>query len=287
MSIYCLSKQNTTVLCLHGHPGSGKAMTLFAEYFKTKGIKPATPDLRGYGKSKNRHPFAMQVHIDDLSSLLNNSHGQYVLLGWSLGGILAIELAAMQALRSQAAPNPNPEPHREPHSEIVGMILIATAARPLGSLTSVPWWEYANTGLAVLHKLVFPNWHGATEQIGRRSLLKYLIQQHTPFAYDRIAHEGASAFLQTSRHAKRALSQALRQGYDRTNELEKIDIPCLMLAGECDRHITAIASLETASRLPNCEYICYPETAHLLPWEIPDRILTDIERWIDKHFVLE
>jgi hypothetical protein len=45
--------------------------------------------------------------------------------------------------------------------------------------------------------------------------------------------------------------------------------------------------LETASRLPNCEYICYPETAHLLPWEIPDRILTDIERWIDKHFVLE
>jgi pimeloyl-ACP methyl ester carboxylesterase len=263
--------QNLSILCLHGHPGHGKSMTVFTEFFKTKGLTTVAPDLRGYGNSKNRQQFLMSDHLDDLNSLLKNQPGKYIVLGWSLGGILALEMA-MQARTSEAK------------SEIVGLILIATAAHPQSNLPPVPWWEYANTSLAVLLKLVLPNWHGAAQQIGRRSLLKYLIQQHTPFAYDRIAHEGASAFLQTSRHAKQALSTALRQGYNRTAELGEIKIPCLMLAGDCDRHITTASSYETAALLPNCEYICYPQTAHLLPWEIPDRIVRDIDRWLAQHF---
>ncbi|MEE3716008.1 alpha/beta hydrolase [Tumidithrix elongata RA019] len=277
MSSQNLSLQNLSVLCLHGHPGSGAAMTVFVEHLNNRGLKILAPDLRGYGKSKNRQPFSMQVHVEDLSDLLKKQQGKYIILGWSLGGILALELA-LQASRSATDSDPLAT------GQLVGLILIATAARPQSSLPSVPWWEYANTALAVLSKLVFPHWHWATERIGKRSLLKYLIQQHTPFAYDRIAHEGASAFLQTSRSATQALSAALRQGYDRRQDLEQIAIPCLMLAGECDRHITAASSYDTASRLPNCEYICYPQTAHLLPWEIPDRVLTDIDRWLGKHF---
>jgi pimeloyl-ACP methyl ester carboxylesterase len=118
---------------------------------------------------------------------------------------------------------------------------------------------------------------------GKRSLIKYLIQQHTKFAYDQISTVGARAYLQTSRYAHQALWQAIKQGYDRRSDLEKIKIPCLVIAAEQDRHIMSASTAETAQLLPNSEFICYPDVAHLLPWEIGDRLLTDIDSWCDRH----
>ncbi len=61
------------------------------------------------------------------------------------------------------------------------------------------------------------------------------------------------------------------------------DAPCLMLCGTEDCHITAAASLETVTHLTRAESHCYPNTAHLLPWEIPEQLLKDIHDWIDRH----
>jgi hypothetical protein len=33
--------------------------------------------------------------------------------------------------------------------------------------------------------------------------------------------------------------------------------------------------------LPNCRSHCYPNVAHLFPWEIPDRVLEDIDQWLE------
>ena len=53
-----------------------------------------------------------------------------------------------------------------------------------------------------------------------------------------------------------------------------------MLAGEQDRHITADSSQETARHLKNSQWQCYPNTAHLFPWEIPQQLLEDIDIWL-------
>ena len=87
-------------------------------------------------------------------------------------------------------------------------------------------------------------------------------------------------YLQTSKFARRALIKALNNRYNRLEELKEIKSPCLVMAGECDRHITAESSLETANALPNAKFYCYPQTAHLLPWEIPEIILNDIDKWL-------
>jgi pimeloyl-ACP methyl ester carboxylesterase len=57
----------------------------------------------------------------------------------------------------------------------------------------------------------------------------------------------------------------------------------LAIAAEQDRHITATSTAETAKLLPDCEFICYANTAHLLPWEIGDRLLEDIDTWCNRH----
>ncbi|MEC4895341.1 MAG: alpha/beta hydrolase [Oscillatoria sp. PMC 1051.18] len=253
------------LLCLHGHPGSGRCMSVFTEYLSPH-WQTIAPDLRGYGKSRPLGNFSMNDHLNDLEKLLDKLQIKCcLLLGWSLGGILALELA----LR-------NPQRYS-------GLILIATAARPRGSHPRVGWQCMLNTGLAGVINSVIPGWQWNIDVFGRNSLFGYLIQQHTPQAYRYLAREGNPAYLQTSLTAHRALNTALRKGYNRLADLEIIQAPCLMLAGEKDRHITAESSRETAQQLKNCQWHCYQNTAHLFPWEIPKEMLADIDRWLAKH----
>ncbi|MGB3614433.1 MAG: alpha/beta hydrolase, partial [Elainellaceae cyanobacterium] len=221
------------VLCLHGHPGSGASMSVFTDVLSRQ-FRTVAPDLRGYGRSRYRGPFTMQAHISDLEALLDREGIETCLvLGWSLGGILALELALQLPQR------------------IKGLILVATAAAPRSSHPPISWSDQLYTGVASLLNRASPGWRWNIETFGKRSLYRYLIQQHTSRAYGYLAHEGLPAFLQTSRQANRALQSALQKGYNRTAAVKQLDIPCLMLAGERDYHITPQASLETAQALPN------------------------------------
>lgn len=253
------------MLCLHGHPGTGSSMSVFTRHFSRR-LKTVAPDLRGYGRSQTKTAFKMQDHLVDLEALLDRHQiERCLLLGWSLGGILATELALRKPER------------------ISGLILVASAVRPRGNHPPVSWEDNLYTGLASVINWLQPGWQWNIETFGKRSLYRYLIQQHTAIAYQHLASEGMSAYLQTSAGARHALSDALKQEYNRLAELEKIQCPSLAMAGAEDRHITCKSSLETAQHLSNCRWLSYPNVAHLFPWEIPDRVLQDIDSWIESN----
>ncbi|MEM9506526.1 MAG: alpha/beta hydrolase [Cyanobacteria bacterium P01_E01_bin.35] len=256
--------QGEPILCLHGHPGCAVSMSVFTNYLSQQ-YRTITPDLRGYGKSRYQKQFVMEDHLTDLIALLDRHQIQQCLvLGWSLGGILSMELALKQPDRFK------------------GMILIATAAHPLSSHPRETWQDLLFTGIGGIVNYIKPAWQWNIDTFGKRSLFRYLISNHQPESYQYLAAEGVPAFLQTSKVANNALSTSIRQGYNRLSDLSQIDIPCLMLSGECDRHITADSSQKTAQHLPNCEYKNYPQVAHLFPWEIPSQVLADIQRWLDQ-----
>ncbi|MEP0917960.1 alpha/beta hydrolase [Leptolyngbya sp. DQ-M1] len=253
------------IVCLHGHPGSGRSMSVFTQHL-SKRFQTIAPDLRGYGQSKTRANFAMLDHLDDLQGVLEQyGIDRALILGWSLGGIVALELAA-----------------RFPE-KVSGLILVATSARPWGNHPRINLQDNLYTGIAALLNVIKPGWRWNIDTFAKRSLFRHLIQQHTPATYRYIASDAVYAFLNTSVAANRALNAALSEGYYRVQNFEKITCPVLMLAGEHDRHITAASSLETAKHLANCECKVYSDTAHLLPWEIPNQILTDIDQWLDRH----
>jgi pimeloyl-ACP methyl ester carboxylesterase len=257
--------QGLPILCLHGHPGNSSCLSVFTEALSPHFLTIA-PDLRGYGKSHYRGDFQMRDHLEDLIFLLDTYEiDRALLLGWSLGGILALELAL-------AAPE-----------RFCGLISIASAARPRSRHPKVTKRELFNTGMAALLNLVKPAWQWNINTFGKKSLFTYLFSQHTPQVYRYLATQGVPAYWQTSRSASRALTTALKMGYDRLEDLERINMPCLFLAGANDCHITANSSQETASRLVNVTWQCYPDTAHLFPWEIRDQVLADIDQWSIAH----
>ena len=238
-------------------------MSVFTKTLSQR-FQTLAPDLRGYGNSRAQFDFQMNDHLSDLEALLDRCQiDRCLVLGWSLGGILAMELAIKLPER------------------VSGLILIATAARPRGNHPPISWEDNLYTGIASLINRVVPGWQWNINTFGKRSLYRYLIQQHTAKAYEYLAFEAMSAYLQTSAAATRALNIALRAGYNRLSELEQIQCPCLVMAGAADRHITVESSRETAQHLKNCHWQCYPNTAHLFPWEIPDQVLRDIDRWIE------
>ncbi|MBD2453750.1 alpha/beta hydrolase [Nostoc sp. FACHB-87] len=257
--------QGFPILAIHGHPGSGRSLSVFTNHLSQR-FQTFAPDLRGYGKSRYQGNFAMTDHLTDLEALLDRfAIEKCLILGWSLGGILAMELAFKMPER------------------VTGLILIATAARPYGSHPPITWQDNLYTGIAALLNLIKPSWQWNIDTFGKRSLFRYLIQQHNATAYKYIAQAAVPAYLQTSPAATRALSNALRSRYNRLAELEQVNCPSLVLAGAQDRHITAESSLETARHLKDSQWQCYPDTAHLFPWEIPHQVLSDIDHWLEAH----
>ncbi|MBD1912153.1 MULTISPECIES: alpha/beta hydrolase [unclassified Leptolyngbya] len=253
------------VLCLHGHPGCGRSMSVFTQHLSRR-FRTLAPDLRGYGQSQTQEDFVMEDHLADLEALLDRQNiSRCLVLGWSLGGILAMELALRQPER------------------ISGLVLVATAAYPRGSHPPISWQDNLFTGVAALVNWANPGWDWNIEMFGKRSLFRYLINQHTPETYQYLAQDAVYAYQKTSPQANRALNTALRQRYNRQAELEKIQVPCLVMAGEGDRHITAASSYETAQHLTQSEWHCYPNTAHLFPWEIPHLVLRDLDQWLERH----
>jgi pimeloyl-ACP methyl ester carboxylesterase len=253
------------ILCLHGHPGSAKSMRVFSEPLSQQ-YRTIAPDLRGYSSSWTRQPFSMTDHLADLDRLIDKLNiDRCFILGWSLGGILAMELAL-----------------RHP-DKIAGLVLIATAAYPKSRLPLPSRQELITTLIASLVNGIFPGWQWNIETFGQHSILKYLLSQHTPESYRFLAKSATSAVLKTSPAAHQALSEAIQQGYNRLPDIPAIQCPCLVLAGEHDRHITPESSKATAESLPNSQWICYPDTAHLLPWEISQKINQDVSHWLNQH----
>lgn len=256
------------ILCLHGHPGSGRSLSVFTNHL-SQHYQTLAPDLRGYGKSRFKGDFQMQDHLEDLETLLDTYKiDRCLLLGWSLGGILALELALRDRVRYD------------------GLILIASAARPRGNHPPITWQDLLFTGVAGIVNGFKPGWEWNIDTFGKRSLFRYLLSQQTPLAYHYLAHEGVSAYLQTSKPAQKALFQALKSGYNRLEEINQLNLPCLVLAGENDVHITCTSSQETAQTIKQCQWRCYPNTAHLFPWEIPTQVLQDIDAWLKTVEVL-
>lgn len=229
------NKSRPTLIFLHYFGGSSRAWTEVIEELE-KEYHSVAPDLRGFGASdapatKN---YAVKDYADDAAELIRTlTIENYVLVGHSMGGKIALALAARNPTGLQSlillAPSP---PSPEPIPENVREKLLAS--------------------------------HGnrcvATETICRAAGGKL-----TGKIFERSINDN----LRSSEAAWKAwLERGSRE--DISSEVEQIKVPVSVVAGELDEAMTPeLLRGEVVRRIEDAKLIIVPKVKHLLPLEAP------------------
>jgi pimeloyl-[acyl-carrier protein] methyl ester esterase len=213
-------------------------------------------DLPGHGHS------GWPVDAHDLGGLARAVHPHVprdaIVLGWSLGGMLALELA-----------------RRHPR-HLRALILMATTPKFLAA----PDWEH---GLA---PTVLAEFTQGLAQDYRRTVQNFLMLQtrgdeHALETLRRLRGRLA-AHGEPDRRALAAGLDVLRNT-DLRDALPRITLPALVIAGEHDRLTPPGAGHELATRLPMARFGLVERSGHAPFLSHPDAVLAEVLGFLARH----
>jgi len=239
-----------TLLFVHGLSGSWQNWLENVPHF-CRSHRVVALDLPGFGDSP-LPPW--EISIEAYGRFLISfcealGIGDCVVVGNSMGGFVAAEAAARNPGRFEklvlvsAAGISHARMRKEP---VEAMARVAAAAAPIG----LRWQERA---------LLRPRLRNATFQ----QLVRWPTGLRTELLWEQFHHgAGKPGFLPAV--------QGL-VGYDFRDELEKVDIPALIVWGRNDRIVPAADALEYANHLRHSETVIFRDTGHLPMLERPVR----------------
>jgi 3-oxoadipate enol-lactonase len=199
-------------------------------------------DLRGAGKSAvPEGPYTVQQLVDDLDSLLAAlGLESALLLGHSLGGTVALKYAA---------------DHPERVLGVVGV----------GAVAELP--EQGREGMLTRAETVEAQGMGAiAETVATNGTAPSFRERHP---------EGYRAFvalLESNDPAGYAALCRAVAGIDIVPDLERIEAPVLLIAGDRDMVSPPAANEANAARIPNARYVPIEDCAHIVMLERPEEL---------------
>jgi 3-oxoadipate enol-lactonase len=259
---------------LHGVGGSHAAWARTVPVLANASYRCIAWDMPGYGHSPTIAPYTMAKLGESLLALITEvGAGKVVLLGHSMGGMVAQQAAAMQA------------------SSIDGLILFGTSpafAPPAkaGSTSTKPGqspevamqWQKAflDSRLAPLDAGL-----GMAKLAGQ--LVSGMFAPHTP---NQTALIQATQMMAQVPEATYRLALAAIATFDQRANLPHINVPTLCLAAELDKNAPPRVLQQMASHIAGAEYACLGGTGHLASMEQPDAFNAAVLSFLQRHFSL-
>ncbi len=236
------------LLLLHPFPFDKTFWAGVAPAFVNGGLRVIAPDLRGFGASQtNNASWSLLDQAEDVAVLLDQlSVPEAHVLGLSMGGYVALALAALQPQR------------------LLSLVLAHTKA--------TADTDQAKAGRAQAIKTVQTR---GVDVFADGMLEKLLAPQATPEVRTR-----ARALMNQPASTVVAALQALRDRPDRQAELSRIDVPALALTGAEDGISTPEENRALAGQLPNAQLEIISGAGHLSPWEAPDAFASTVLRFV-------
>ncbi|MBC6697447.1 alpha/beta fold hydrolase [Hymenobacter puniceus] len=227
-----------TFVYLHYWAGSGRAFQAVSELL-TPDFAVLAPDLGGFGgAAAPAGGYTVDAYAEEVAAFVAAQHlQQYVLVGHSMGGKIALALAARQpaGLRGVALLSPSP-PTPEP----------MTDADRKASLHA--WGKQATAEQTLQHITARPLAPALRQQVIEDNL------RSSKAAWDAWLLHGSRENL--------------------ANRMCEVQVPCALLAGDQDAVMSpSVHGLETLPLLPEgtpLEIIA--GAGHLLPYEAPDEV---------------
>lgn len=233
--------QGPAILLVHGLGGSREVWSGLVPLLAAK-ARVAVPDLRGCGGStRGSAPYTLALCADDIEAVAAAAgFDRYVLVGHSLGGVIAQEVLA----RRQSA--------------LAGAVLVATSSR--------------------LNERATDNWRRLADTVEARGLSDSPAAAARGFAEDYAAAHpnvvAAHARLSAATNPKVYAEQArAASSYDYTDALGAVACPVLVLQGLADRLTPPGGSVLLHRALPaGARLEMIDGAGHNIPVEMPERV---------------
>jgi pimeloyl-ACP methyl ester carboxylesterase len=252
----------TAVLLLHG-VGGGRAIWAdaasgTARAIARAGCRAVAMDFPGYGDTPGAPTLdAMVQAVQRLAEHVRSElqARRVVLLGHSMGGMVAQELAA-----------------RTPQA-VQGLVLACTSAS-FGKAGGAWQAQFIAERLAPLDAGL--GMVGMAER-----LVPGLVSPQAPAA----VLQTALAIMSRVPEATYRVALPAIASFDRREALATIGVPTLMLAAEHDRTAPADVMQRMAARVPGAEYVCLPAAGHIANVEAPDAFNHAVVAFLRRHFL--
>ena len=232
------------VILLHGFPFDHTMWAAQARALAAAGFRVLAPDLRGLGKGPlGGGPGRMEDHAGDVLRLAERAGlRRFALVGFSLGGYVALELARHAADR------------------LVGLALVDSRAEADG--------EEAGKGRAALIEKV--------KQQGAQALVDAMLPK---MLVDKAREDEARAMMlrtmpEGAVHALEAIA-ARRESFD---VLRALKVPILVVVGDQDPITPPDAARAMVAANTGARLVVVPG-AHLTPVESPDAVAAALLAW--------
>lgn len=236
------------LILLHGWAQHAGVWDIVRDRFSDLGYKPFTPDLPGHGQSAMLLPHRLQGLRHWMKKLLDQ-HEQVFLLGWSLGGVIAIDMISQFP------------------GKITGLITVGTLPNMKEAMTRSARQAFSE----LLHR-------DSHKAIHRLMALMAMGDCHS---------KNVRAYFTVSCHTHiPEMESTLRNGYDMLmnadleETLGRIEKPCLMLAGENDYFIPREAWQACQNRLPAINFQRIGKTGHAPFVSRPEDFVQRVDQFI-------
>jgi pimeloyl-ACP methyl ester carboxylesterase len=241
------------LVLLHGLGGSGADWAPQVEALSDR-FQVIVPDARGCGRSRDLvapfGPFTIEQLALDLAALLDDLEvGAAHVLGWSMGGMIALQLAADAPGRVASLVIVNSGPDWRPKSPLQRLALQAR-----GLVTGV-------LGPGAMARVIAPRLFPRPDQAALRRGYVERMGRNDPRTYAALL----AAFL----------------GWSVADRLGELTMPTLVVASEGD--YTSVASKEAWTRqLPRGRLLEVRDARHALPLEAPERFTALVREFLEE-----
>ncbi len=245
----------TAVFLLHGVGGGKQAWRDNLPALAAAGYRAIAWDMPGYGQTPAIEPCTVGTLAAALAALIDHvGADRNIVLGHSMGGMVAQELVAMAPAR------------------VHGLILSGTS--PAFGRADGNWQQQ------FLRDRFAPLDAGQTmAQLAAQLVPAMMAPDADPQALQ-LAREVMAAVPQAS---YRAALQAI-VAFNRLDDLARIAVPTLCLAGEHDRNASPSVMRRMAERIPGAQYLCLPAVGHLANMERPEAFNAAVLQFMQAHF---
>lgn len=236
---YRVTGKGEPLIFLHGMGFCG-ADWIAQERFFSKNYRVIIPDFRGYGKSeKPDHDYSVLSHTDDLNALMDHlGIDAAYMVGWSLGGMVALQFAL-------------DNPKRIIRLAVINAVPSKPMRYPWDALWQMQRHVYLDfLGMALYAQAAASFMFPFIDQIGLRN---------------RVANKIAS----NSRIVYRRTIEAIFE-WDLSHCLQDLKTPILFISGDRD-FIPPATKRQIIQQMPNAHLKIVHNSGHGTPLDQPER----------------